>query len=102
MVDVVAVVVLALVIECVIAVVTCLRICRLFFSYLAVESDFCACCLLVIGVWMIVHVGIWSVSGGDIMPAVMLWSVAVVSVTSMSVAVCLWTGSCRVGSIMVV
>ena len=36
------------------------------------------------------------------MPAVMLWSVAVVSVTSISVAVLWWTGSCRVGSMMVV
>ena len=93
MVDVVAVAVLVLVIECVIAVVTCLRIFCLFFSYLAMERDFCVCCLLVICVWITVHVGMWSVSGGDMVPAVMLCSVAVVSVTSMSVAVRVWTGS---------
>ena len=93
---------LAFVRECFIAVIVCLRICRLFFSYLAVESDFCECCLFMTGEWMMVHVGVWSVRGGDIMPAVMLCSVAVVSVTSMRVAVCLWTGSCRVGSMMVV
>ena len=98
----VAVFAVVLAIVSVIAAVACLRICCLLLSYRAVESDFCVCCLLMIGVWMIVHVGVWSVKGGDIMPAVMLWSVAVVSVTSMSVAVLWWTGSCRVGSMMVV
>ena len=69
---VVAVLALAFVNECFIAVIACLRICRLFFSYLAVESDFCVCCLFMTGEWMMVHVGVCSVKGGDIMPAVML------------------------------
>ena len=55
--DVVAVAVV-LVIVSVIAAVACLRICCLLLSYRAVESDFCVCCLLMIGVWMIVHVGV--------------------------------------------
>jgi len=55
---VVVVLVLAFVSECFIAVIVCLRICRLFFSYRAVESDFCVCCLFMTGEWMMVHVGV--------------------------------------------
>lgn len=48
-----------------------------------------------------VMVGRWSERGGEIVPAVIWVSVRVASVRSMSVAV-LWTGSWRVGVVMVV
>ena len=47
-------------------------------------------------------VGIWSVIGGSMVPAVMFTLVIVVSVTSMAVAVSMCTGSCLVGVMIVV
>ena len=72
-----------------------------FLLYLFVESVFSSGCVLGVFSCIMVHVGIWSDSGGSMVPAVIVVSVSVVSVVSMSESV--WCcGSCLVGVMMVV
>ena len=60
----------------------------LSFLYRFAESVFClGCSCLGIGWWKMVHVGIWSVSGGSRVPAVTSVAASVVRVTSLLLCV---------------
>ena len=71
----------------VIAVSVSVRMVDLCFSYWVVVSVFCVFVFLGVGLCMMVHVGRWSVMGGEMVPAVIAASVSVVKVQSMRVAV---------------